>query len=355
MNQQVLPMLRLETLVVAAGTLLRADVHLANDGPELADVVVEARFGDTASPLDEAQLLASDTSGLDRAALEDRFTESSTQVQAPQVPAFHPTTLGEVQIAAPDVPGNHDLVLRLTAAGGVVSGNRYPIHVVAAEPVAATARLVGGVEIHDRMEAVHALAAAGVTEGDGPLVVAEQGLDGETAALVRASLERGETVLLLAQGSGAAVHYPIEVTLAPVLTAWGSNVFPFTTDHGAIPSLPRRNILVGEDATVQATTVISSVDGEPFPDTPVVIAYKPMPGAMTGTIIGSHGVDGGRMIVCQYRLCRRVAEGDAAATAILRDVLRWACKPRPVMEKLSTTKTDGRAITSYSWHSATGR
>ncbi|HEX8770239.1 MAG TPA: glycoside hydrolase family 2 TIM barrel-domain containing protein, partial [Acidimicrobiales bacterium] len=330
-NQRVLPTLRLETLVVIAGDYLEAEVHVANDGPELTDVVVEARFGDTWYPLARGELLALDTSGLDPVTVADRFAESTARVRIGRLPAHRPSALGQIFIGAPEVPGNHDLVLRLTAEGIPIAQNRYPIHVVDRPPVPEA------------------------TASDEPLVVAEGALDHATSAQLRAWLGKGGTAVVLAQTPEAADHYPVPVTLAPVVTAWGSNVFPFTTDHGALPSLPRRNIMVGEDATVQATTVIASIDGAPFPDTPVVIAYKPVPGAMTGTIVGSHAVGPGRLVLCQYRLSGRVAEGDAAATAILGDVLRWASVPRSTMHKRTDWKADGRAVTYYTWALETGR
>ena len=91
-------------------------------------------------------------------------------------------------------------------------------------------------------------------------------------------------------------------------------------------------------------------DGEPFPETPVVIAYKPVPGAMTGTVLGSHAVGPGRLVFCQYRLAAGAAAGDAAACAILGDVLRWAALPRPVMRREAMPMADGRrTLLAYSW------
>jgi hypothetical protein len=98
--------------------------------------------------------------------------------------------------------------------------------------------------------------------------------------------------------------------------------------------------------------VVSRIDGVPFPDTPVVIAYKPVPGAMTGTVLGSHAVGAGRLVFCQYRLRERAAAGDAAAGALLADVMAWAGEPRPVMHKEESTKDDGRALIAYSWDQA---
>ena len=155
--------------------------------------------------------------------------------------------------------------------------------------------------------------------------------------------------MILAQRLEAAPHYPVSVELEALTSVWGSTVFRFTTDHGAVPSLPRRAVLVAEDSTVQPASVVSRIEGAAFPDTPVVIAYKPVPGAMTGTVLGSHAVGAGRLVLCQYRLTSGAAAGDAAAQAVLADVLRWASEPRPVLHKDASVKDDGRALISYSW------
>ena len=201
-----------------------------------------------------------------------------------------------------------------------------------------------------------ALAASGVLAGDkGLTVVAEDALDAQAGVEVRGRLADGEVVVVLAQPAEAAPHYPVPVELEELTTVWGSTVFRFTTDHSAVPTLPRRAVLVAEDSTVQSAHVLSQAAGQPFPDTPVVIAYKPVPGAMTGTVLGSHQVGPGRLVFCQYRLTERAAAGDAAACALLDDVLRWAAEPRPVMQKSSTAKDDGRTLIAYSWQTGTAR
>ncbi len=106
---------------------------------------------------------------------------------------------------------------------------------------------------------------------------------------------------------------------------------------------------------MQATVVVASVDGEPFPDTPVIIAYKPVPGALTGTVVGSHAVGSGRLVFCQYRLAARAASDDAAAAALLADVVRWASRPRPVMARHDHLKDDGRRLVAYSWSDEVAR
>jgi hypothetical protein len=132
-------------------------------------------------------------------------------------------------------------------------------------------------------------------------------------------------------------------------------VFQFTTDHGAIPSLPRRLVLVAEDSTIQATSAVVHVDGRPFPEVPVVVTYKPVPGAITGTVVGSHPVGAGRLVFCQYRLQEPAEAGDAAARAVLADLVAWAGRPRPVMAKEPTRMPDGRAQTFYTWQPGVGR
>lgn len=347
-NQTVLPMLELDSLVGAAGQVLRARVHVSNDGPVLEDVTIEARFGETATPLDIEELLALGATELGSDHVLDRFSESVAEVRVSRLEGYRPTALGELTIVVPDVPGSHDLVLRLRCGDTPLCENRYPIHVVDPQPVDATVRAMGG--------GADALRAVGATVGDsGPLVIGEGGLDEAAGVAARAALDAGQAVVILAQPEEAAPHYPVPVSLVTVATVWGSTQFHFTTDHGALPSLPRRNVLVAEDSTIQAATVIGSVGESAFPDTPVVIAYKPVPGAMTGTIVGAHSVGPGRLILCQYRVCERTANGDAVACALLADLVRWATTPRPTMARRPRTMPDGRSQTSYTWAPAVAR
>jgi hypothetical protein len=251
-----------------------------------------------------------------------------------------------VEVDAPEVPGSHDLVLRLLSGGRLVAENRYPIHVVRPPGRPVPVRILGS----GRTAA--ALAASGVLPDDddeGPTVVAEDALDDATGVEVRRRLAGGEVVVVLAQAEQAGAHYPVPVDLDALTSVWGSTIFKFTTDLGAIPSLPRRAVLVAEDSTVLSGSAVSTIDGRPFPETPVVIAYKPVPGALTGTLLGSHPVGPGRLVFCQYRLTERAAAGDAAACAILGDVVRWASEPRPVMARQTCAIGDGRTLLAYSW------
>jgi hypothetical protein len=343
-NQVVLPMLDLDSLAVAAGGLVRAPLHVANDGPALADVTVEARFGDTAPVGAVDELLRLDSRGLPQATVFERFRETVSVIRLGRVDGWSASRFGVVEVAAPTVPGSHDLVVRLLAGGMQVAENRYPIHVVA--PVEAPVPI----QVLGEGRTATALLAAGVAAGEGgPAVVAEDALDATVGVEVRARLAQGEVVVILAQAAEAAPHYPVPVELEALTSVWGSTVFRFTTDHGAVPTLPRRAVLVAEDSTVQSASVLSRVGHALFPDTPVVIAYKPVPGAMTGTVLGSHPVGAGRLVFCQYRLTDRAASGDPTACALLADVLRWAACPRPVMRRDVRVKDDGRRVVAYSW------
>ncbi|HSH23896.1 MAG TPA: glycoside hydrolase family 2 TIM barrel-domain containing protein [Acidimicrobiales bacterium] len=349
-NQTVLPMLCLHSLVVAAGGLLRAPLHVANDAGPLDDVAVEGRFGESMSSMGIDELLAVDARSLPPDQVVARFRETVAQRRLGPVPPHRASAFGQLELVVPDVPGSHDLVLRLYGHDALLAENRYPIHVVDQRPVSMPVRLVGGGPTADALEAV------GATVGhSGLTVVAEGALDAVTGADARQRLERGEVVVVLAQPIEAGPWYPVPVVMSQLATAWGSTDFRFSTDHGAIPSLPRRAVLVAEDSTVQARVVVASFDEEPFPDTPVIIAYKPVPGAMTGTVVGSHAVGPGRLVFCQYRLATGAASDDAAARALLADVLRWASRPRPVMARHDQLKDDGRRLVAYSWSDEVAR
>jgi hypothetical protein len=78
-----------------------------------------------------------------------------------------------------------------------------------------------------------------------------------------------------------------------------------------------------------------------------VIAYKPDPGAITGTVIGEHRAGAGRLVFCQYRLAEPAIGGDAAARAMLRDLAGWASAPYRVPESETVTTPDGRPLHLY--------
>ena len=204
--------------------------------------------------------------------------------------------------------------------------------------------------IGEAADTAEALAGVGATIGtSGPAIVVEGALDADGGRRMAEILDGGGTVLALAQAPEQAVHFPVPVELTPVATKWGSSVFHFTTDEGVLTAFPRRAVLVAEDSTVQASSVVSEIADAPFPQTPVVIAYKPVPAAMAGTVVGAHTVGRGRLILCQYRLAEPASRGDAAALALLADLLRWAAEPRRVLAKERLTMSDGRTATRYSF------
>ena len=118
--------------------------------------------------------------------------------------------------------------------------------------------------------------------------------------------------------------YPVRVEMAEVATAWGSTVFHFTCDQRALPSLPERAVLAGEDATVVPTHLLTRVGESTWPETTVVGAFKPVPDPLAGPVVAAGPAGGGRLVTCQYRLAEPARRGDPAALAILGDLHRWA-------------------------------
>jgi hypothetical protein len=327
--QDVLPMLELYSLAVPAGDRLAAPLHVANDGPPLTGVTVQVRWAGATEPGGRAEVAVGDLAGW-RA-----------------VPA------GTVDLATPAATGACELELRLLASGREVATNRYPIRVVAAPPPPAgpvdergnpdpgsarlAVELVGGGATPAALQRLGivaeplgevrgsgtAVAPAGAA-GPSLLVIGEEALDEGAGRLVRARLARGGTVVVLAQQQDAAAHYPMPAQLAEVATAWGSSVFHFTCDQRALPSLPERAVLAGEDATVVPTHVLTGLGGRTWPQTTVVGAFKPVPDPLAGPVVGAEQVGSGRLVACQYRLAEPARRGDPAALAILDDLLRWA-------------------------------
>ena len=156
------------------------------------------------------------------------------------------------------------------------------------------------------------------------MVVGEGALDAEAGERARERLAAGGTVVVLAQELEAVAWYPVAVEMAEVATAWGSTVFHFTCDQRALPSLPERAVLAGEDATVVPTHLLTRVGDRAWPQTTVVGAFKPVPDPLAGPVVGALPVGGGRLVTCQYRLAEPAGRGDPAALAILGDLLRWA-------------------------------
>jgi hypothetical protein len=340
-NQPVLPMLAVTDLVGRAGGLLSAPLHVSNDGPALRDVEVTARFGD-ALPASADRLTATDTSGLDIEAVEQRFSESVTAVRIGDLPSYKSIDAGTIGIVVPDVPGSHDLIVTVTAGGMIVGENRYPIHVVENAYAPYDVQVIG--EPPDGSTSL-ALRSIGARVGaTGPIVIAEAALDERTGQLAADELAAGRTVIVLAQPVDAAGHYPLPVEMMAVETVWGSSVFDFTTESGLLPSFPRRNVLAAEESTVQALSVVTRIEGVPFPSEPVVIAYKPVPAGITGTVVGRHVGATGTVLFCQYRLCAGPAAGNAVAAALLADLVRAAATPVPELHAEAIDREDGRVM-----------
>jgi hypothetical protein len=131
-------------------------------------------------------------------------------------------------------------------------------------------------------------------------------------------------VVVLAQEG--AEHYPVPAELVQVVTAWGSTVFHFTCDQRALPSLPERAVLAGEDATLVPTHQLTRLGEGAWPETTVVGAFKPVPHPLAGPVVGALPVGPGRLVVCQYRLAEPARRGDPAALAILHELLGWAAR-----------------------------
>jgi hypothetical protein len=305
LDQAVLPMLRLTGFAVVAGERVTAGLSVANDGPALSGVTVEARFGDRvehlAGPL--------------------------------ELPAHRVTDLGEVRVPAADRIGPVELELRVTAGdpgGEPVAANRYPFTVVPEPRVAGPVELVGEGPTRAALDRVGAAAGPGPGAGPGAvLVVAERSLDEATGRVARERLEAGGTVLILAQEPEAAGHYPVPAELFAVDTGWGSSVFNFTTGEGRLASLPPATVLTVEAAPVFPAAWLTRLGGEGWPPVVAVASFKPVPDAVSGTVVGALDAHGGRLVACQFRLAERAAAGDVTARALLADLLAWAAAGAP--------------------------
>jgi hypothetical protein len=295
-SQDVLPMLELYSLAVAAGEQLVAPLHVANDGQPLAGVTVHARLAG-----------------------------AETVVEVADLDGWRAVPAGTVELPTPTAPGAYEVELRLLAGGREVATNSYPLRVVA--PVEAPpVELVGG---EPTAAALRRLGIPIGVAGDAAVattVVGEGALDEVVGVLVRERLGAGGTVVMLAQAGDAAAYYPVPAVLAHVATAWGSTVFHFTCDQQALPSLPERAVLAGEDATLVPTHLLTKLGAGTWPATTVVGAFKPVPDPLSGPVVGAEPVGGGRLVTCQYRLAEPAGRGDPAALAVLGELLRWAAR-----------------------------
>jgi len=344
LNRPVLPILELDSLVVLAGEPITATLHIANDGPALHDVHVEARFGSAAPVVGMAHLTRVDTSGMTEEEVFARFLDDAWGARLEHVEGYRTSAVGPVSIRAPQSAGAHDLVVKLMTDRDVVASNSYPVHVIGARDLA-------GVRVRpDHLSETLASSLdhfGAELHSDGLLVIGEHALDERAGQAVTQELERGEVVLVLAQEPTSVPHYPVPVVLEPVATRWGSSVFHFTSDSGALLSLPRRNVLVAEDSTIQARSIVTEFDGRTHPETPVVLAFKPVPDPLTGTVVGSAPVGRGRLVFSQYRVCDASERGDAAACALLTDLVRWSAQARRVTRAERARLDDGRSVARF--------
>src|SRR5205085_7149856 len=109
MNQPVLPILTLDSLVVGAGDEVVATLCVANDGAALESVDIEVRFGDAASPLTGDGELRPETITATRAAEQP---ENAWTTHVDFLEGYTVTDIARVALHAPEVPGAHDLVVR---------------------------------------------------------------------------------------------------------------------------------------------------------------------------------------------------------------------------------------------------
>ncbi len=297
LNQPVLPMAALDTFTVEAGTTVTVPLHVANDGPGLESVALQATLG------------SDDGSGVD----------------VGDLPAHRATDLGPLVLAAPTATGDSELRLVLTARGRVVATNRYPVWVVRATSPAASVDLVGSGPTEP------ALRSLGVaTTGGAVLLVAEDALDDAVGRGAASALAAGRTVVVLHQEAAHAGSYPVPVRLVPTHPQWGPTVFQFTTATPPWPSLPPRRLLATEHVRVEGTAVLDVGAGSALEAASVVVgAYRPPPETLVGAVVTEQRVGHGRLVLCQLRLARATVDGEPAARALLGDLVTWAAAGTP--------------------------
>ena len=310
-NQALLPMLASPTLRGPAGRTLRGRLVISND----------------AGPRQGVRVLVT-------------LADAAVEVPVGALPAHALWSGVDLELPLPVVRGTHELELRVLADDGEPATNRYPIHVVPGPATAASTSLIGSGATAAALERLGAQAADGRVT-----VVAEGALDADAGRTVRDRLEDGGRVLVLAQRVDAAPHYP----LALECRSAGANADPvvFTTDEGAVPSLPRRRVLVHEDVGLEPDVLLAgpSVDAA----TVVVGALEPGPPPRRGVAVAEARVGAGRLVVCQLRLAEPAAAGDPVALAVLADLLRWVGREGAGMLREQERKDDGRSITYFTF------
>jgi hypothetical protein len=339
-NSSVLPLLELPALVFWAGEPVHAVLHVANDGPALQGCTAEIFFRGDRARLTMEELLVLDTSGLTVEEAYRRLQVSVVGRRIDVLEADRPTRVGDVVVDAPLVPGGHELVVLLREAKGIVAENRYPVHVVVRPGALPGVRLLGTGPTADALREVGVFG-----DPTGPTVVGEGALEPEMRPELEHVLAGAGTVLVLAQPPTAAACYPAPVRLSQ--SERHAPGFRFTTGHPALPSLPRCSLLAAEDSSLEAGAIVSAVGGLPFPATPLVIAYAPAPPPLTGCIVGEHRVGSGRLLFCQYGLCEPALRLDAAAQALLADLVAWAAAPLEPVQAEVRVREDGRVVRLY--------
>jgi hypothetical protein len=295
--QAVLPVVKRTTWTVAAGAPLPVPLVLCNDGPAVAS----------------AEL----TIALDR---------TIEHVSTLDVPAAAVTPVQVPPVHAPDVAGEYSLDVSLVgrddAGGAVQAVNWYAVHVV--ERPALTGVRVRVVGAGSAEAALRSLGAdiAPHDEPGAPVVVGEGSLDRTTGNQVGKRLAAGDRVAVLAQSPKAARYLPVTATSVALATEWGSTPFLFTTDAVTSDVLPRRRVLTTEVLGVTPAAAWTNLDGKPWAKRTLMGVFKPFPGQVTGTVLGSLDLGNGTLWLCQLPLCAAVAAGDAAAGAIFAALVR---------------------------------
>jgi hypothetical protein len=288
----VLPVVLRDTWTVAAGAPLPLSLAVCNDASAVPGAELALALGSEAGQVASLDLAAA----------------SVTELELP--PA-----------RAPERPGDHELTVSLSGAA-VAAVNRYRVHVVEAPTLAGTrVRVIGRRAVKAALRLLGAELAP-MDEGGTPVVVGERLLGRPAGKQLARFLAAGERVVVLAQLPTAAGKLPVPATGAALATAWGSTPFLFTTDAVTGAVLPRRRVLTTELLSVSPTSAWTSLAGRTWAGTTYVGVFKPYPGRLAGTVLGSVHVDAGTLWLCQLPLCAAVNAGDAAAAAILAAIVR---------------------------------
>jgi hypothetical protein len=289
----VLPIVRRDSWTVVAGESVALPLVVCNDGPTIRSAGLNVVLGDAV---------------LRRADLE--------------LPAATTTPVEGLAVRAPAAPGDYSLELSLSGPDATIGDNSYPLRVIARPSLAGVrARVIGGRKVRAALRQLGADLAA-EDEAGTPVVVGEGVLGRSAAAQVRARLEAGDHVVLLAQRPKAARYLPVPASAAALATEWGSTPFLFTTAEVACDALAPTRVLTTELLSAVPSAVWTELAGRPWAEHTAVGVFKPFPGQITGTVLGWLTVGSGTLSLCQFPLCAAVLAGDAAAAALLSAVVR---------------------------------